>query len=221
MKTTQWFLISCFMVSAPFLMAQETISPDATPVQDSFAPLANPNSSKLTNDNDGSTGKTAIVDKQVKVPVQETAFSLTSSAFEPMGMIPADHASDGGNVVPPLTIAGVPTGTVSLALICENPDAERGAPWVHWVAWNIGPNIGQITRGELTVTAVTGSNSWGRNRWDGPAPNKGTNRYVFTLYALDAVLRLPNTTDAKGLKEAMQGHILGTTTLAGRYSARD
>ncbi|MGE5247805.1 MAG: YbhB/YbcL family Raf kinase inhibitor-like protein, partial [Verrucomicrobiota bacterium] len=65
------------------------------------------------------------------------AFEVTSAAFSHNGTIPAKFTCDGANVSPPLTIANVPEGTVSLALIVDDPDAPVGT-WVHWVMWGIG-----------------------------------------------------------------------------------
>jgi Raf kinase inhibitor-like YbhB/YbcL family protein len=214
----------CFspVFSPPLPAAEETANPEATPVEDTVNPLANPNARKVTNDKEIQAEKQAGIIGETTAPpateVEKGEFKLTS-AFESNDMIPAGNSFNGGNASPPLTITGVPAKARSLAVICENPEAERGAPWVHWVVWNIGPNIGQITSGELPPIAAVGTNSWGRKRWDGPAPLSGTHRYVFTLYALDEVLRLPETTDAKALRDAMQGHILATATLIGRYSA--
>jgi len=45
------------------------------------------------------------------------AITLTSSAFEEGGAIPSKYTCDGADVSPPLSWAGVPEGTESLALI--------------------------------------------------------------------------------------------------------
>ena len=78
---------------------------------------------------------------------------LVSTAFKNQGVIPAGHSYRGGNVSPPLRISGVPVGTVSLALICDDPDAPGGT-WVHWVVWNIDPKAVQIPKGGLPAGAV-------------------------------------------------------------------
>ena len=60
-----------------------------------------------------------------------------SSIFVDGGSIPAAFTCDGADTSPPLAWAEVPTGTKSLALIVDDPDApDPAAPqrtWVHWV----------------------------------------------------------------------------------------
>lgn len=143
---------------------------------------------------------------------------LTSTAFQHNGTIPAGHSYHGGNVSPPLTIAEVPATAVSLALICDDPDAPRGT-WVHWVVWNIDPKTSQIPKGSLPAGAIVGSNSWGKAEWGGPAPPSGTHHYVFKLFALKESISLKPGADAKALEAAMQGRILAKTQLIGLYSA--
>ena len=62
------------------------------------------------------------------------ALQLTSTAFREGEPIPQQYTGDGRNVSPPLEWQGLPAGTRSLALICEDPDAPRGT-FTHWVAW--------------------------------------------------------------------------------------
>lgn len=143
---------------------------------------------------------------------------LTSTAFKNDAAIPAEHSYHGANLSPPLAIAGVPEGTASLALICDDPDAPRGT-WVHWVAWNLDPKTTQIAKGKLPAGAVLGNNSWGKPEWGGPAPPSGTHHYVFKLYALKEKLTLKRGSDAKALEAAMQGKILAETKLVGTFAA--
>jgi Raf kinase inhibitor-like YbhB/YbcL family protein len=146
------------------------------------------------------------------------AMELTSSAFKANGTIPALHSYHGGNVSPPLAIAGVPAGTVSLALICDDPDAPAGT-WVHWVVWNLDAKTLQIPKGALPAGAVQGNNSWGKAGWGGPAPPSGTHHYVFKLYALKEAVTLKPGADAKALDAAMKGKIVAEARLVGLYAA--
>src|SRR5512139_3808143 len=62
---------------------------------------------------------------------------IESSSFQHNGEIPPRHTCDGQNISPALSWGNVPAGTLSLALIVEDPDApDPDAPrsiWVHWV----------------------------------------------------------------------------------------
>ena len=67
--------------------------------------------------------------------------TLTSPAFAEKGDIPKDYTCEGRDLSPPLAWTGVPSGTRSLALIIDDPDAPDPAhprmTWVHWVLFNI------------------------------------------------------------------------------------
>jgi phosphatidylethanolamine-binding protein (PEBP) family uncharacterized protein len=53
--------------------------------------------------------------------------------------------------------------------------------------------------------------------YTGPCPpGNSTHRYVFTLYALDAMLSPPSPADKKQLMKAMEGHVLASGQLMGR-----
>ena len=79
------------------------------------------------------------------------SLTLTSSAFEPGGKIPAEYTCEGEDISPPLMIGGVPDGTKSLALILDDPDApDPAAPkrvWVHWVVYNLSPGTSALPEG--------------------------------------------------------------------------
>ena len=61
---------------------------------------------------------------------------ITSEAFEGRGEIPTLYTCDGENIIPPLSIVGIPDETETLAIIVTDPDAVNGG-WVHWVHFNI------------------------------------------------------------------------------------
>lgn len=146
---------------------------------------------------------------------------LKSSAFEAGGVIPAKYTCEGPDVSPPLSWSDVPTGTKTLALIMDDPDAPMGT-WVHWVAWNIPATARSldedIPKGDTLANGMKqGTTDFRRIGYGGPCPPSGTHRYFFKLYALDTTLNLPNSTTKKDLERAMQGHILKQAELMGTY----
>jgi Raf kinase inhibitor-like YbhB/YbcL family protein len=68
---------------------------------------------------------------------------ITSSAFSEGSMIPKRYTCDAEDVSPDLAWTGVPEGTKSLSLICDDPDAPMGT-WVHWVLFNLPPDINEL-----------------------------------------------------------------------------
>ena len=150
------------------------------------------------------------------------SMTLTSAAFAEGGAIPTRYTytlsgqCNGDNVSPPLTWMGVPTRTQSLALVMVDPDAGG---WVHWVLFNLpadAMNLPEAVGGP--GVGVKGRNDFGELGYGGPCPPSGTHRYVFTLYALDSMLSLPEGASHTDVATAMQGHILGRVQLTGRRS---
>lgn len=155
-------------------------------------------------------------------------FILSSSAFGPGGEIPQEHTCQGGDVSVPLGWSGVPSGTKSLALIVDDPDApDPKAPkmtWVHWVLYNLPPTAAGLEAGissdRLPAGTREGLNDWKRTGYGGPCPPIGSHRYFHKLYALDTVLPDLGRADKRALEEAMKGHVLGHAELVGTYQKR-
>ncbi|HJV36540.1 YbhB/YbcL family Raf kinase inhibitor-like protein [Geomonas sp.] len=144
-------------------------------------------------------------------------FKLTCPAFNHGSQIPSKYTCDGENTNPHMVIHGVPDRTKSLALVVEDPDAPAGL-WIHWVMWNISPEVKEIKEHTVPFGAKEGINTTKHVGYTGPCPPSGTHRYFFRLYALDMKLDLPQTTQRDDLETAMAQHILGTTELMGTYS---
>lgn len=149
------------------------------------------------------------------------AIQLTSEAFSDGTMIPKRFTCDGEDLSPPLSWSGLPAGTGSLALICDDPDAPVGT-WDHWVLFNIpasatGLPVNVPAKAILDDGSVHGNNSWGRLGYGGPCPPGGTHRYFFKLFALDIALNLKTGATKSQLVKAMEGHILDQGQLMGKY----
>src|SRR5690348_1063049 len=110
------------------------------------------------------------------------SLQLTSAAFTNNGVIPVRYTCNGQNLSPPLTIADVPNGAKSLALILHDPDAPRGN-FTHWLLWNVGPQLSSLAEGTVPAGARQGMADFGKVAYGGPCPPSGTHRYMFDLYA--------------------------------------
>ena len=144
---------------------------------------------------------------------------ISSPVFGHNEAIPSKYTCDGENVNPPLVISGVPTGAKSLVLIVDDPDATRGT-WVHWILWNIRPDVSEIFEASVPPDAIQGQTSFGRPGWGGPCPPSGTHRYFFKLYALNTFLNLSPGADKAVLEKAMSGAVLESAELIGLYQRR-
>ena len=145
---------------------------------------------------------------------------LTSSAFEDNSNLPKKYSCEGEGINPPLEFSGIPAGTKSLALTLEDPDAVSHAPFIHWVFFNISPNLKFIKEGEIPSNAQEGFNSAGESGYFPACPPSGSglHHYIFRLFALDEMLKdMPEFTDKEMLIEAMHGHVIDQTSLTGLY----
>ena len=147
---------------------------------------------------------------------------LTSTAFSPGERIPRKYTCDGEDISPPLQWNDPPEGTGSFALIADDPDAPIGT-WVHWVLYNLPEKTRALPEAisphaDLPDGSRHGKNSWRRLGYGGPCPPGGTHRYFFRLYALDTVQELAAGAGKRQLLRALEGHVLATAELMGRYS---
>ena len=150
---------------------------------------------------------------------------LTTDAFRENAEIPSSFTCEGEDISPALSWDEVPADTKSLALIVDDPDApDPAAPkmtWVHWVLYNIPPDVHQLAQGintnDLPAGTLEGVNDWRRTGYGGPCPPIGRHRYFYKLYALDTVLPDLNRPSKVELEAAMEGHVIAHTELVGTY----
>jgi Raf kinase inhibitor-like YbhB/YbcL family protein len=154
------------------------------------------------------------------------SMKMTSTAFADGATIPARHTGDGQDVSPPLQWSDLPAGTVELALICDDPDAPRPQPWVHWVIYKVPASATGLPEGvppseqlASPAGAMQGLNTWPAVGYRGPAPPRGhgVHHYHFRLYALDQALELQPRLTKEQLLKAMKGHVLAEAELVGTY----
>jgi Raf kinase inhibitor-like YbhB/YbcL family protein len=165
--------------------------------------------------------------KVAEVLKMENKLTLKSIAFGSGETIPSKYTCDGENINPPLSISGVPEGTVSLALIMDDPDIpqqfkdDRGIDsFDHWAVYNISPELTNITEGVEPEGSV-GENGRGDTGYTGPCPppefEPTEHRYFFKLYVLDSEFSFDATPTKGELIAAMEGHIISQTELVGLY----
>jgi Raf kinase inhibitor-like YbhB/YbcL family protein len=143
---------------------------------------------------------------------------VRSSAIDADAPIPHRHARDGDDLSPPLAWRGVPTGTASIAVLCEDPDAPTDTPFVHWVHYDIPPDTEELLEGDDTI-GTPGRNDYGEVGYGGPQPPRGhgTHHYHFRVYALDRPLELPRGASREEVARAMNGHVLDEGELVGTF----
>ncbi len=163
----------------------------------------------------------------VAIPTSTSTFSVATSTimelksgiFREGSAIPEQYTCDGEDINPLLELKGVPETAKSLALTLLDPDATGGRTFTHWLIWNLPTDAAYIPDDGIPAGAVEGTNDFGRVGYGGPCPPKGAkaHRYVFTLYALDTTLSLPEGASRSDLEAALQGHVIEEATLTGTY----
>jgi Raf kinase inhibitor-like YbhB/YbcL family protein len=136
-------------------------------------------------------------------------------------MMPGKFTCDGDNVSPALKWSGVPAGTKSLAIVCDDPDAPRGT-WTHWIRFNMPPQATSVPEAvPCQPTLPDGSvqliNDSGSQGYDGPCPPSGTHRYYFKVFALGEKLDLTPVANKNDFFSAIKGRILAQGSIMATY----
>lgn len=163
-------------------------------------------------------------------PPSKPGLTLMSPAFEDGGIIPNKYtqaAAPATPVSPELAWAHVPEGTVSFALVLDDPDTSINHTTeevLHWLMFNIpgtakslAENVGD--QAQLPDGSIQGLNRAKKVGYLGMGASAAGpyHHYTFQLYALDTKLSLgPEATRADVMK-AMNGHVLGKGVVVGRF----
>jgi len=158
----------------------------------------------------------------------DSELTLKSMAFENGGTIPSKYTCDAENISPPLSISGVPEGTISLALIMDDPDIpkqfkeERGIDsFDHWTVYGISPDTTDVSEG-LEPKGAAGKNGRSETGYTGPCPppeyEPTEHRYFFRLYALDVESINPGS--KQELFQLIEQHKIAETELMAPYKRK-
>jgi Raf kinase inhibitor-like YbhB/YbcL family protein len=149
-------------------------------------------------------------------------FQITAAAFPDGGQIAKKFTCDGADVSPALSWTDPPSGTKSLAIISDDPDAPGGA-WVHWVLYDLPPDTRKLPEAvarspQLPNGALQGRNDFGKIGYNGPCPPRGSaHRYFFKLYAVDSKTGLKAGATKADLERAIKRHILAEAQVMGKF----
>ena len=213
--------------------ATEPAIQPATPTEFA-APTASPSIQRPTIDLCRVPDTTAVVEAASPTePLAATPaatsepFTLHSDAFGMDEAIPTRYTCHGEDLSPTLAWTEPPAGTVSFALIMDDPDAVAvaGRVWDHWLLFDLPADLRALPEGvpagdELENGGRHGANSWNDRAYGGPCPPAGqTHTYVFTLYAADTSLDLPPGATKDEILAALEGHVLETAGVRGTYTS--
>lgn len=150
------------------------------------------------------------------------AFNITTTAFENATTIPIDHTCDGEDLSPRIRWDEEPKGTVSFALIVEDPDAPGGT-FCHWIIYNLPPDCHELEKimpkkKHLDNGAIQAKNDFGKIGYNGPCPPPGTeHRYYFRIFALKKKLPPEGINSIEDFYKAINGLIMEEAEYMGKY----
>jgi Raf kinase inhibitor-like YbhB/YbcL family protein len=137
--------------------------------------------------------------------------------------IPEYMTFDSKNINPAIVWSGVPPKAESLVLICHNPDENDMS---HWVVYNIPPELDALpedlgNRRILRSGAIQANNGFKTVGWAGPDPQYGTQRYVFTLYAVDTKISPePRLQNRVGVLSMIRNHVIAEASFERVYTKK-
>ncbi len=115
-------------------------------------------------------------------PTTQPTFGLSTDQWTPGGPMPTMYTCDGEDISPTLSISSPPSGTVELALVVTDIDADG---LVHWVVAGIPADTTTLPEGSVPAGAVQALVADDQVGWFGPCPPEGeTHTYEFNLFAL-------------------------------------
>ena len=140
--------------------------------------------------------------------------------------MPDENSGYGQDVSPELRLEGLCENAVSLAVTLDDLGHPIQPGYNHWLAWNLPP-VNCIPGGlpagasvDVPIAAKQGL-AYGKHAYRGPKPPFNWNhRYRFTVYVLDAVLSISTDSNKTALLAAMEGHVLQTGVLYGKYQRK-
>ena len=149
-------------------------------------------------------------------------FNITLSSVKHGEFLSQKYTCNGQDVSPEISWADPPTSTKSFILVMEDPDA-RLKPFVHWVIYNIKPDVKQlpenIQKSDSTPEGWTqGINGFGKAGYNGPCPpRKKVHRYVFYLYSVLQEPNLPTGLSKKDLQKIISDKTVKQASVMVKY----
>ncbi|MCG2893026.1 MAG: YbhB/YbcL family Raf kinase inhibitor-like protein [Vulcanisaeta sp.] len=153
----------------------------------------------------------------------DTSRILVSSVFKNGSQIPIKYTCDGADVSIPISLGDIPNSTKSIMVVMEDLNAPGGV-FIHWVLYDVPPNVTQIPEGlpagfYIPGIGYQGVNDFGRIGYGGPCPPPGPpHEYVVVVLALKTVIKpLPNVSDRYLLSLLNESDVVGYGILIGYY----
>jgi len=149
--------------------------------------------------------------------ISPQSISVTSPNFRTDAPLPVQYTCHGKGMSPPLYWSGaLSQQPKSYAVVVDDGQAPI-TPYIYWIVFDISPNTTVIAQNRLPTGARQAQNSAGAARYDPPCPrDKNAHEYRFTVYALNAWLKLPDGAGLRTTWTAIASHVIGVGRLTVR-----
>jgi len=157
---------------------------------------------------------------------------ITIADFADGGRIPNKYTCAGSQTAPSPAISwtGAPGNTQSYVVILHDPDPVLNGSAtndvLHWAIFDIPGDAKGLPEGvkpgEQADGAKNAANITGQPSYMGPCapPGHGDHHYTFEVYALNAKLGLPATTQRADLMAAMNGKVIAKGVYIGIFGQK-
>jgi Raf kinase inhibitor-like YbhB/YbcL family protein len=159
-----------------------------------------------------------------KIGLAAPTLRVESDAFAPGAPIPKVHAGAQGRS-PSLRWSAAPPSARELVLVCEDPDAPKPQPFVHWIVVGLPPDMQELPEAlppssvPLASGATQGKNDMRTEGYYGPEPppGHGVHHYHFQIFAVDREVSKGAKLDRDGLVKELRDHVVAWGELVGTY----
>jgi phosphatidylethanolamine-binding protein (PEBP) family uncharacterized protein len=153
--------------------------------------------------------------------VDNSTFTLQSSAFVNNGTYPAKYTCDGQSISPPLNWVNAPAGTKSFAVTMHHIPGP-GDKHVYYVVYKLPSTSSSLPESNTSIGIFGVNTVNGKNTYTPPcSQGPGAKTYVITAYALSAEPVIPAGTTKVTmdiLLEAIKSTTLAKSELSVSYS---
>jgi Raf kinase inhibitor-like YbhB/YbcL family protein len=147
--------------------------------------------------------------------VEESTMAVTSSAYGDGERIPVEFTCDGEGTQPSYTVSGLPSGTVSIAIVMD-ATVPQGV-FTHWVQFDMPPES-DIPQDAIDLGTL-GSGLFGALGYAPPCPQgDAVGVYTVQVFAADSLLGLNEGASKQMVLDALEGRVIGLGELTGEYS---
>ncbi len=149
---------------------------------------------------------------------------VESASFQNGGPIPVRHTADGDGVSPALSWSNLPSETVEVVVVVEDPDIPAPQPFIHLIAV-LEPATSGVAEGGFDKGAPgvrLGKTSMGGTGWlpNDPPPGHGPHHYLFQVFALNRRIAWDDAPGKDEVKAALKDAVIAKGVITGVYERR-